>query len=193
MNWNASWALCPRTSQKLRLSQLPNQHGTTWAGTSTAQWADCFWECEYPEPIQYKCCSRPINKPPNRPTANYVFRPLLKFIKQLRNKKGTEHESLFLLGKILRNRYKTRRTLVLGSFFICLLLLVCVLVRREITKKYSRHLDTLEVPLHSEKFKMNRNGNSILSENICDLLLVWNVFSFLLHYKRSGLWYDNHT
>ena len=25
---------------------------------------------------------------------------------------------------------------------------------------------------HSEKFKMNRNGNSILSENICDLLLV---------------------
>ncbi len=30
---------------------------------------------------------------------------------------------------------------------------------------------TLQVA-HSEKFKMNRNGNSILSENICDLLLV---------------------
>ena len=28
------------------------------------------------------------------------------------------------------------------------------------------------VEIHSEKFKMNRNGNSILSENICDLLLV---------------------
>ncbi len=39
---------------------------------------------------------------------------------------------------------------------------------------------------HSEKFKMNRNGNSILSENICDLLLVWNVFSILFHYKCSG-------
>ncbi len=26
--------------------------------------------------------------------------------------------------------------------------------------------------IHSEKFKLNRNGNSILSENICDLLLV---------------------
>ncbi len=39
---------------------------------------------------------------------------------------------------------------------------------------------------HSEKFKMNQNGNSILSENICDLLLVWNVFSILLHYKCSG-------
>ncbi len=37
--------------------------------------------------------------------------------------------------------------------------------------------------VHSEKFKMNRNGNSILSENICDLLLVWNVLSILLHYK----------
>ncbi len=33
-----------RTSQKLHLSQLLNQHGTTWAVTSTAQWADCFWE-----------------------------------------------------------------------------------------------------------------------------------------------------
>ena len=31
--------------------------------------------------------------------------------------------------------------------------------------------DVILVP-HSEKFKMNRNGNSILSENICDLLLV---------------------
>ncbi len=40
--------------------------------------------------------------------------------------------------------------------------------------------------LHSEKFKMNRNGNSILSENICDLLLGGNVFSILLHYKCSG-------
>ncbi len=36
---------------------------------------------------------------------------------------------------------------------------------------------TISYPLrvHSEKFKMNRNGNSILSENICDLLLVCNV------------------
>ncbi len=41
--------------------------------------------------------------------------------------------------------------------------------------------------LHSEKFKMNRNGNSILSENICDLLprngkplaavIEWNLHS----------------
>ena len=35
---------CPRSSQKLQFSELPNQHGTTWAITSTAQWADCFWE-----------------------------------------------------------------------------------------------------------------------------------------------------
>ncbi len=40
--------------------------------------------------------------------------------------------------------------------------------------------------LHSEKFKMNRNGNSILSENISDLLPVQNVFSILLHHKCSG-------
>ncbi len=40
--------------------------------------------------------------------------------------------------------------------------------------------------LHSEKFKMNWNGNSILSENKSNLLLVWNVLSILLHYKCSG-------
>ncbi len=34
-----------RTSHKLQFSQLPNQHGTTWAVTSTAQWANNFWEC----------------------------------------------------------------------------------------------------------------------------------------------------
>ncbi len=45
INWNASWFHWPRTSHKLQFSQLPNQHGTTWAVTSTAQWADCFWEC----------------------------------------------------------------------------------------------------------------------------------------------------
>ena len=45
MNRNASWVHCRRTTQKLQFSQLPNQHGTTWAVTSTAQWADCFWEC----------------------------------------------------------------------------------------------------------------------------------------------------
>ncbi len=28
---------CFKTGQKLRFSQLPNQHGTTWAVTSTAQ------------------------------------------------------------------------------------------------------------------------------------------------------------
>ncbi len=39
---------------------------------------------------------------------------------------------------------------------------------------------------HSEKFKMNRNGISILSENKSNLLLVWNSFSILLHYKCSG-------
>ncbi len=33
------------TSQKLHFSQLLNQHGTSWAVTSTVQWADCFWEC----------------------------------------------------------------------------------------------------------------------------------------------------
>ncbi len=31
---------------------------------------------------------------------------------------------------------------------------------------------TIYQGLQSEKFKMDRNGNSILSENICDLLLV---------------------
>ncbi len=45
INWNASWFHWPRTSHKLQFRQLPNQHGTTWAVTSTAQWADCFWEC----------------------------------------------------------------------------------------------------------------------------------------------------
>ncbi len=45
LNWDASWVQSPRTSQKLWFSQLPNQHGTTWAVTSTAQWADCSWEC----------------------------------------------------------------------------------------------------------------------------------------------------
>ncbi len=44
-NWKASWFHWPRTSRKLQFSQLPNQHGTTWAVTSTTQWADCFWEC----------------------------------------------------------------------------------------------------------------------------------------------------
>ncbi len=39
---------CLNTGQKLRFSQLPNQHGTTWAVTSTAKWADCFWECRQP-------------------------------------------------------------------------------------------------------------------------------------------------
>ncbi len=33
---------------------------------------------------------------------------------------------------------------------------------------------------------MNRNGNSILSENKSNLLLVWNALSILLHYKCSG-------
>ena len=41
--WSAIWVYCS-TGQKLQLSQLPNQHGTTWAVTSTAQWANCFWE-----------------------------------------------------------------------------------------------------------------------------------------------------
>ncbi len=45
INWNTSWFHWPKTSHKLQLSQLPNQHRTTWAVTSTAQWADCFWEC----------------------------------------------------------------------------------------------------------------------------------------------------
>ncbi len=39
-------AVCHKTGQKLHFSQLPNQHGTTWAVTSTAQWANYFWECE---------------------------------------------------------------------------------------------------------------------------------------------------
>ncbi len=45
ITWSASWFHWPRTSHKLQFSQLPNQHGTTWAVRSTAQWADCFWEC----------------------------------------------------------------------------------------------------------------------------------------------------
>ncbi len=42
----------------------------------------------------------------------------------------------------------------------------------------------IRLSAHSEKFLMNRNGNSILSENISDLLLVWNVFSIPLLQKR---------
>ena len=34
-------------TQKLQFSQLLDQHGTTWAVTSTAQWVDCFWGCRY--------------------------------------------------------------------------------------------------------------------------------------------------
>ncbi len=37
--------------------------------------------------------------------------------------------------------------------------------------KFLRVYDN-DTTLHSEKFKMKRNGNSILSENICDLLIV---------------------
>ncbi len=42
--------------------------------------------------------------------------------------------------------------------------------------------------LHSEKLKINRIGNTILSEKICDLLIIWNLFSLLewdphFHYK----------
>ncbi len=41
------------TSQKLQFSHLPNQHRTTWAVTSQAPWADCFWECTcYPFELQ---------------------------------------------------------------------------------------------------------------------------------------------
>ncbi len=39
VNGNLTWVSCFRAGQK-----LPNQHGTTWAVTSTVQWADCFWE-----------------------------------------------------------------------------------------------------------------------------------------------------
>ncbi len=45
VNGKYTWGRCLKTGQKLHFSQLPNQHGTTWAVTSTAQWADCFWEC----------------------------------------------------------------------------------------------------------------------------------------------------
>ncbi len=47
LNWNPIWIHCSRTSQKLRVSQLPNQHGTTWAVTSTGQLGNCFWQCRY--------------------------------------------------------------------------------------------------------------------------------------------------
>ena len=60
IDWNASWFHWSRTSHKLQFSQLPNQHGTTWAVTSTAQWADCFWEREsWRRPVMtqlYKSC-----------------------------------------------------------------------------------------------------------------------------------------
>ncbi len=45
VNGKITWVSCLRTGQKLHFSQLLNQHGTTSAVTSTAQWADCFWEC----------------------------------------------------------------------------------------------------------------------------------------------------
>ena len=32
--------------RKLHLSQPTNQHRTIWAVTSTAEWADCLWECK---------------------------------------------------------------------------------------------------------------------------------------------------
>ncbi len=56
IKWNTSWFHWPRTSHKLQFSQLPNQHGTTWAVTSTAQWADCFWECnKWPTQTVTRC------------------------------------------------------------------------------------------------------------------------------------------
>ncbi len=45
VNGNYNRGGCLNTCQKLHFSQLPNQHGTTWTVTSTAQWGDCFWEC----------------------------------------------------------------------------------------------------------------------------------------------------
>ncbi len=44
---SASWVYYLRPSQKSQLIQLPNQHGTIWAVTSTAQWAGCFWDCRW--------------------------------------------------------------------------------------------------------------------------------------------------
>ncbi len=65
-------------------------------------------------------------------------------------------------------------------------------------KKICRILKESKNPYTLKNFKLNRNGNSILSEKICDLLLVWNVFSILLHYKCNGFfmslslfWLDN--
>ncbi len=36
---------CNYAVQRLHLSQPPKQHGTIWAVMSTAEWADCSWEC----------------------------------------------------------------------------------------------------------------------------------------------------
>ena len=48
--------------KSLWLSQLLDKHGTTWAVTSTAQWADCFWECSveliHIEGVDLLYCSR---------------------------------------------------------------------------------------------------------------------------------------
>ena len=55
INWNASWFHRPRTSHKLQFRQLPNQHGASWAVTSTAQWADCFWECRLDSLLDFRC------------------------------------------------------------------------------------------------------------------------------------------
>ena len=53
-------------------------------------------------------------------------------------------------------------------------------------QEWTQHNRYGALALHSEKFKMNWNGISILSENKSNLLLVRNAFSILLHYKCSG-------
>ncbi len=40
--YSSEWADLKRAHT---LWDILNQHGTTWAVTSKAQWADCFWEC----------------------------------------------------------------------------------------------------------------------------------------------------
>ena len=37
--------------------------------------------------------------------------------------------------------------------------------------------------LHSEKIKMNWNGNTILSGNIYNLILIWNIFIQCMNFE----------
>ncbi len=43
------------------------------------------------------------------------------------------------------------------------------------------------LPAHSEKFKMNQNGNTILSEKMCDRLRIQTFIGMGLHFHSLNI------